>query len=472
MIRNMLQSRQRSRLIPVLATRINIRRLPRGAALLLLLMAAHLRPVCAAEKPGSPEVPPALANYVNRPEPKFRWELRDRKKVDAATIYDLALVSQEWQSIVWEHQLQVYQPADVAPHATMLLWNQGGTASDRSAAFGLDLARRIKAPVAFLYGIPNQPLLGGKTEDTLIAETYVRHLETKDDTWPLLFPMVKSLVKAMDALQDFSKREWQQPLAGFVVSGASKRGWTTWLTAAADPRVKGIVPMVIDTLNMRDQMPYQLKSFGKYSDQINDYTERKLVPMPATPEARRLWAMVDPWVYRDRIKIPKLLINGNNDEYWTSDALNLYWDDLKGDKWLLYVPNAGHNLEQQFADGQPPSRERAVNALAAFTRHLIKDNPVPTLSWKHDDANGRARLTIEARPQPLGARLWVARAPTRDFRRAQFNEQNLAVDSQKMVGEVALPTEGHLSFFAEVDYEIDGLKHQLSTQLRIVEPVK
>jgi PhoPQ-activated pathogenicity-related protein len=426
----------------------------------------------AADKPATPEIPPGLANYVSRPEAKFRWELREKQTVNGTTIYNLHLVSQEWHSIVWEHDLQIFQPADAAPTATMLLWNQGGKAGERSIALGLDLARRVKAPVAVLGGIPNQPLLGGKTEDTLIAETYVRYLETKDETWPLLFPMVKSLVKAMDALQEFSKGEWKQPLPAFVVSGGSKRGWTTWLTAAADPRVKGIVPMVIDTLNMRDQGPYQLKSFGQYSEQIRDYTERGLVPMPDTPEARKLWAMVDPWVYREKLTLPKLLINGNNDEYWTSDALNLYWDDLTGDKWVLYVPNAGHGLEQQFADGNRPNRERALNALAAFTRHMIKDNPIPKLSWKHDDANGKARLTVEARPQPLAARLWVARAATRDFRRAQFNEQPLKVDGGTIVGEVPFPTEGNLSFFAELDYEIDGLKHQLSTQLRIVEPVK
>jgi PhoPQ-activated pathogenicity-related protein len=452
-----------------MSSALPVRGLPAATLLALLSWSVAVR---AGEAREATAIPSGLANYVSRPEPKFKWELRDKKTVEGTTVYTLHVVSQEWQSIVWEHDLQVFQAADAAPTATMLLWNQGGKAGDRSVALGIDLARRVKAPVALLGGIPNQPLLGGKTEDTLIAETYIRYLETKDDTWPLLFPMVKSLVKAMDTLQEFSKNEWKHQVSGFVVSGGSKRGWTTWLTAAADPRVKGIVPMVIDTLNMRDQMPYQLKSFGKYSEQIRDYTERGLVPMPDTPEARKLWAMVDPWVYRSKLTLPKLLINGNNDEYWTSDALNLYWDDLQGDKWVLYVPNAGHGLEQQFADGQRPNRERALNALAAFTRHMIKDNPIPKLSWKHEDANGKARLTVEARPRPLTARLWVARAATRDFRLAQFHEQPLKVESGTIVGEIPFPTEGNLSFFAELDYEIDGIKHQLSTQLRIVEPVK
>ncbi len=431
------------------------------------LVCLVLTSVRAADPKPSHQIPPALQNYVSRPEPGSRWELREKIVRGQDTIFDLHLVSQDWQGIVWEHQLQVYQPAETKPAATMLLWNQGGRANAGSIALGMELAKKIGTPVAFLYGIPNQPLLGGKKEDTLIAETFVRYLETKDERWPLLFPMVKSLVKAMDALQEFSEREWKSPLEKFIVTGASKRGWTTWLTGATDPRVKAIAPMVIDTLNMKEQASYQLKSFGHYSEQIRDYTERGLVPMPDTPEAKRLWAMVDPWVYRERLTMPKLLINGVNDPYWTTDALNLYWDDLPGDKWVTYVPNAGHNLEQHVVDGKK-DRTRAVNALAAFARHHIQDNPMPKVQWKHSDADGKARLTVTANPPPQAARLWVASATTRDFRLAQWNEHPLTI-IHSGVGDVTLPSEGCVAFFAELDYSIDGLTHQVSTQMRILE---
>src|SRR5439155_1255709 len=134
--------------------------------------------------------------------------------------------------------------------------------------------------------------------------------------------------------------EWKVEVRRFVVSGGSKRGWTTWLTGASDARVKAIAPLVIDTLNMKAQMDHQLKSYGKYSLMIRDYTNRGLVPMPKTEEAVKLWQMVDPYFYRDQLKMPTLIVNGANDPYWTVDALNLYWDGLKGEKWVLYVPNA------------------------------------------------------------------------------------------------------------------------------------
>lgn len=53
---------------------------------------------------------------------------------------------------------------------------------------------------------------------------------------------MKAVVKAMDAVQEFTATLGSPvtPVARYVVAGASKRGWTTWLTAAVDPRVVAI----------------------------------------------------------------------------------------------------------------------------------------------------------------------------------------------------------------------------------------
>jgi PhoPQ-activated pathogenicity-related protein len=323
--------------------------------------------------------------------------------------------------------------------------------------------------VAFLYHIPNQPLLENQLrEDDLIAETFVRYLKTRDENWPLLFPMVKSVVKAMDVLQEFGRREWDKPVDSFIVSGASKRGWTTWLTAAVDQRVRAIAPVVIDTLNMRAQLPRQLKAFGGYSSRLAPYTSRGLVPIPETPEGQRLLSMVDPWAYRDKLALPKLIVNGSNDFYWATDALNLYWNDLPGNKWVLYVPNAGHNLQRQ---DKPESHRLTdlVNGLAAFSRHQMSGRTMPNLTWKHESVDGKLRLTIEATPAPGAARLWVAQEATRDFRTAKWQEQAVILSNGRVVGEVTPPQGGHIAFFGELDYEIDGLKYQLSTQVRMTE---
>jgi PhoPQ-activated pathogenicity-related protein len=412
-----------------------------------------------------------LKNYVHKPEAAFEWKLKNKidRHQSGDRIYDLEFVSQVWQETQWQHQLQVYRPRGVAPRPMMFLWVMGGSARPDYVALGMELARKINAPVAFLYQIPNQPLLEGNLyEDDLIAETFVRYLKTKDENWPLLFPMVKSVVKAMDVLQALGKKEWGEPVDKFIVAGASKRGWTTWLTAAIDPRVGAIAPAVIDTLNMRSQMRRQLQAFGAYSSRLASYSSRGLLPIPETPEGQRLLNMVDPWAYRHRLTMPKLIINGTNDFYWATDALNLYWNGIPDNKWVLYIPNAGHNLRRQDRP-QADHLSDLIDGLAAFSRHQISGIPMPSLSWTHETLNGKPRLTIVATPAPAGARLWIAQSATKDFRTATWTQHEARLSDGKIVGEVTPPDNGHLAFFGEVDYDIQGLRYRLSTQVRMTE---
>jgi len=120
--------------------------------------------------------------------------LKNTKKNDAGTVYELHLVSQKWEGIIWEHGLVVFNPTNAKPASTMLLLNTGGNPGGQFFILGLELAKRIGAPVAVLFNIPNQPLYDGKKEDALIAETFVRFLDGsgKDEDWPLLFPMTKA----------------------------------------------------------------------------------------------------------------------------------------------------------------------------------------------------------------------------------------------------------------------------------------
>ncbi len=317
-----------------------------------------------------------LDEYVKKPDQAFAWNVAGTATTRAGTITSIKLTSQVWQGITWSHDLRVYEPRELAHPDAMLLFITGGdndrkaSDDDHKQAFGL--AQLCGARVAVLPQVPNQPLLDGKTEDELIAETFVRYLATKDENWPLLFPMVKSAVRAMDAVQAWAKGSGKPPVGRFVVTGGSKRGWTTWLTGAMDDRVIAIAPMVIVMLNLGPQGPNQLKVWGQYSEQIHDYVERGLMEKVQTPTGTQLWQMVDPYTYRDRLAKPKMLINGTNDRYWTLDALDLYWGGLEGPKYLVELPNAGHDLKE--------NRDWALAGVGALLplRHLE-----PTASPRH-----------------------------------------------------------------------------------------
>jgi hypothetical protein len=131
------------------------------------------------------------------------------------------------------------------------------------------------------------------------------------------------------------------------------------------------------------------------------------------------------------------------------------------------VPNAGHNLEQK-GDDDKPDRSRAINGLAAFGRHILRDNPMPKLTWQHDDTDGKARLRVRSTSAPKEARLWVAESPTRDFRKAKWTARPLEVKDGAAVGVVDPPARGFLAFYADLDYAIGDLPYHLATQVRII----
>lgn len=322
----------------------------------------------------APRANGVLADYVQRPDPSFRWTKRREGEVGSAKFVELALTSQTWRDIVWKHQLFLIKPAEVSAKHALLLIDGGSWKAQNDAAPGKDdklpdsarllaaAAAQLKAPVVVVRQVPFQPIFGGMVEDEAISYTFEQYFKTNDPTWPLLLPMVKSAVMAMNCAQAFAEQEWQLKIEKFTVTGASKRGWTTWLTGSVDPRVTAIAPMVIDMLNLVPQMKHQVDSFGKFSEQIEDYTRRGLPLVMASPRGQQLLSIVDPYAYRGLLTQPKLILLGTNDRYWPLDALNLYWTGLEGEKRVLYVPNNGHGLNDF---------ERVLGSIMALHRRRI-----------------------------------------------------------------------------------------------------
>ena len=63
----------------------------------------------------------------------------------------------------------------------------------------------------------------------------------------------------MDIAEEIIKEKTGAEVQKWSVSGGSKRGWTTWLTAAVDPeRVNFIAPTVCDFVNFRETVHRKL----------------------------------------------------------------------------------------------------------------------------------------------------------------------------------------------------------------------
>jgi len=431
--------------------------------------------VCGLSVAAAAELTGPLAEYVAQQDDSYGWTKRREGDLLGGKFVELTLTSQTWRGIVWKHSLFVYQPADVPDASQALLLIAGGRwrpelaeppqeqdlKLPKEAMIVATLGNKLKSPVATIMHVPQQPIFDGLTEDAAISYTFAEYMKTGDKTWPLLLPMVKSAVRAMDATQEFAKQDWGLEIKNFTVTGASKRGWTTWLTGAVDDRANAIAPMVIDTLNMNEQMKHQFASWGKYSEQIEDYTTKGLQNIFETPRGRALAEIVDPFYYKDALDKPKLILNGTNDRYWTLDALNLYWGELPGEKHVLYVPNRGHDL-----DDLP----RVVGSIAALHESAAGRLKLPTLEWKHETNGHGHELLVSSDLQPKSVSAWVATSKSLDFRDAVWTAETMEANGEGYHHVLQPNGDGYAAVFGEAlyDYGDGAMPFYLSTNVRII----
>lgn len=312
---------------------------------------------------------------------------------------------------------------------------------------------------AILYDIPNQPLFDGREEDDLQAYSFSQYIKTGDESWPLLFPMVKSVVRAMDAIQNIIKKESKLIINRFVIAGHSKRGHTTWLTAAIDPRIKGIIPIAIDVLNSEAQLPHHLETFGDYSTPSKAATD--FLKELKLPRGKNLIRMVDPYSYRKQLTLPKLIVSATNDDFFTTDALNLYWNGLTGPKWILYLSNANHVQ----ADADP-----RINTTAfAFVRAIAMNKLLPTLSWEFKQTKGRLFLRVMADKSAIKASVWLSYSENKDFRKSAWVSKSMkqtdtGTFSMEFEMDIKKPSKGYVMIFSEVEFRENDSSFLLSTQ--------
>jgi PhoPQ-activated pathogenicity-related protein len=452
----------------------------RAAALpcFLLMMAI-------AVTPQSPTQQTALDRYIAQPDSVYGWKLV--RTIDGAGYhgYVLELTSQTWRSEkdvdrpVWKHWLTVVKPEKVTSNKALLFiggGKNGDPAPDKVAERTAKIAVETSTVVADLGMVPNQPLYftdskdKGRSEDDLIAYTRVKHFSTKDDFWLVRLAMVKSGVRAMDAIQGFlaSDAGGRVKVDQFVVAGGSKRGWTTWLVGVVDKRVVAIMPMVIDALNSEVITKHHFEAYGFFSDSLNDYVNHGLFPHKiGSPEYQAVLKIEDPYNYRNRpaLKMPKFMINAAGDQFFLPDNSQFYYGDLPEEKHLRYVPNAKHNL----------AGSDSVESMIAFYQAILTNTPRPRFLWKKEKDGS---LVVKPIDKPKEVNLWQATNPkTRDFRldligKAYTSSPLKAGKDGSYIGRVAKPPSGYTAFFVEMVYDNGGkYPFKFTTEVSVVPDV-
>lgn len=444
---------------------------------LLLLFILLIANVSLAQQKSIPSS--ALQDYLNNGDKSYGWEVKDTYKVGETDVYSLMLVSQKWQGILWKHELLVYVPQKIETDGALLFIDGGSLGDnglpnweakdDKISAFMSGVSNDNHAVVAVIRQVPNQPLYGGKIEDALISYTLTQFGTTQDYSWPLLFPMVKSARRAMDAVQEFAAEKCKKPINRFVVSGASKRGWTTWLTAGSqDKRVIAIAPMVIDMLNMPVTLAYQARIYQGFSAAIGDYVKAGIAEAAKSDLGKAIVQMIDPYSYRANLTQPKMIILATNDQYWTVDAIKHYYDSIPGYNLIHYAVNSTHNMGDKV---------EVMKALDSFVGMSLYGQSYPKCKWALNEQKGKINLSVQSTPQELvGAKLWVSTSTTRDFRKAVWSASNITVNAKNKAevrSVIKYPKKDFEAFYIDLIYRnANGGEYSVSTRTFVADSKK
>jgi PhoPQ-activated pathogenicity-related protein len=406
-----------------------------------------------------------LKDYVHAADSTYRYEIVHSVPGEEFDYVVLKMYSQHWltpdivDKTEWWHWVSAVVPKNT-PHQTGMLWISGGSTNSKMPEepdpLILAAATQTNSIVAKLHNVPFQPItfandtFGERYEDEIISYGWRKFLEggakDKDAIWLARLPMTKAAKLAMDAVSDMAKTKYSKILDSYVVGGASKRGWTTWTTAAVDDRVVGIVPVVIDLLNLVPSFEHHWQNYGFWAPAVGDYVREEVMEWVGTPEFDRMMEITEPYSFRKDYDMPKLLINAAGDEFFQPDSWKFYWDSLPGEKHLMYVPNFGHDIGDS----------DALPNMIAFYGSILNKTTRPNYEWKIE--GDKILVKTDPSNRPASVKLWSALNPlSRDFRIDVFGpnwvaEEIRLPESGELEVLLKTPDEGFRGYFVELTY--------------------
>lgn len=349
------------------------------------------------------------------------------------------LLSQHWSPddmvtpAQWRHNVDIYIPETAKEHHALVVVNNGinydkgvqitGKPGDFPQETLASISRDTNTIVISVSDIPNQYLTFQDDkkplkEDESVSRSWALFMEAPEQRklMPLNIPMVTALSQAMR----LAKKELTQwNINSFIITGISKRGWTTWLSAIADPDVEAIVPFAIDLLDIDASLEHIYQSYGgNWPITFYPYYQQGIDEKIKSPTFTQLRQIIDPLrylntIYQPRLAIPKYIINASGDDFFVPDNTRFYYSKLPGVKSLRIVPNMNHYSINQFAEeslvpfiNRFQSKKTLPQLIGLIHHHLLtvyfSEAPVKVVRWTANNPNARDfRYACGIRYQPL-----------------------------------------------------------------------
>ncbi|BFZ03771.1 hypothetical protein BsWGS_06810 [Bradybaena similaris] len=442
----------------------------------------------------------ALDDYVNTPDLYYHYRFLTTYVTPGVTVHALNLTSQKWKTDnvttnpFWTHQFFIAVPTTVVyPDTAMIIIGIGdnpdklANETDVEVARAILIARKSGSVVALIKQVPNQPIVfqddpqkTQKYEDAILSWTWRKFYDnTSDPEILLLLAMTKAVVRGMDAVTSYVTGLTGNVIDKFMVAGRSKRGWTTWLTAAVDKRVIAISPAVMDLLNIRENFRHHYRSLGGWTFALSDYYQNNITRQLDSPKVALFQAVVDPFAYNDRLTMPKLVVLSTGDEFFLLDNSHYFFDKLQFPKYIRFIPNASHAV----GTGQL----QYANLLADFYLNILEEAQMPNVSWVLSQSGTGGKISATTSSVPASVTVYYAQtadAKRRDFRLTVFDpvHGNLKenpvfwhslnatrVSDLEYEADLHRPAEGWLGFF--IEFTFPGVKNTnltVTTEVHII----
>lgn len=360
-----------------------------------------------------------LDKYVNAPDPNYAWhDTTDRVSfLGGSTGHLLNVTSQQWLdpsrayiqqtgSSIWTHQVLAVVPKKLKLKNKAVIYITGGCNENPTVPKATDeeplamdaVGSDIGAIGVVLYQIPNchmvypsDPSGKAREEDAVIAWAWNMYLQTGDAEWLPRLPMVKAAMAAMRAVEEYTREAGIADIDGWVVAGASKRGWTTWMVGAVNcptcPNVEGIAPIVPIVPNLQVGVHHMWQAFGGFTFAFNDYTDVNITTRIDDDNTTELFKIVDPIYYVDRLaRLPKTVLVSSGDEFMMFEWTKNWADIFKGETHLYIADNAEHSMATGIVG--------LLRTLSNFCNSIFLQGTRPQFNYEMDLENGTITVQV------------------------------------------------------------------------------
>jgi PhoPQ-activated pathogenicity-related protein len=391
-----------------------------------------------------------LDEYVHSDDGYWSYEYLAQYEYNGVDLYVVNMTSQKYQDesfvskSIWWHIMGIAIPKNILYPDAGFLFIDGGSNRDDTTAPPRDdigniaialLANDTGTVGAYIKQVPNQPVVFSndptqrvRSEDRIISWTWRTYIDSPnpDPTVILRMPMTKAAKRGLDTVAAVAKEKAPETdINRFVVSGASKRGWTTWSIGCTDRRVIAIIPMVFSLLHMEEAVQNHFQNMnGAWSFAFVPYWGEGLTAEFYTPATDGVWDVEDMHRYRARLDgVPKLLMVASGDEFFLCDDSQSWWDEMPGPKYLKMLPNAEHSMAPHYI--------RIYETAAAFWSTILENLPLPEVTWTLQETPLGGYIIFNTNPPPYNITAFSATTlvneTRRDFRLAALNENGETV---------------------------------------------